>query len=78
MALAMGLCGQRAYGQETQGDFRIKSPFHNQLFFNRFLINPTFSLVSVMVLVHCARRWPAAGAFRPRPARPINWMNWPS
>ena len=25
--------------------FRVKSPFHNQLFFNRFLINPTFSLV---------------------------------
>jgi len=24
---------------------RVKSPFHNQLFFNRFLINPTFSLV---------------------------------
>jgi type IX secretion system PorP/SprF family membrane protein len=26
-------------------NFRVKSPFHNQLFFNRFLINPTFSLV---------------------------------
>jgi len=43
--LALVLCGQRAYGQETQADFRIRSPFHNQLFFNRFLINPTFSLV---------------------------------
>jgi len=29
----------------TPENFRVKSPFHNQLFFNRFLINPTFSLV---------------------------------
>lgn len=31
--------------QEASNDFTVKSPFHNQLFFNRFLINPTFSLV---------------------------------
>ena len=45
LLLSSVLCGQRAGGQETPADFRIKSPFHNQLFFNRFLINPTFSLV---------------------------------
>lgn len=45
MALALILCEQSAHGQEVQGDFQIRSPFHNQLFFNRFLINPTFSLV---------------------------------
>ncbi len=43
--LTGALSGPRIYGQEVQADFRIKSPFHNQLFFNRFLINPTFSLV---------------------------------
>jgi type IX secretion system PorP/SprF family membrane protein len=42
---AILLSVQQARGQETQPDFGIKSPFHNQLFFNRFLINPTFSLV---------------------------------
>jgi type IX secretion system PorP/SprF family membrane protein len=30
---------------ETTNQYNIESPFHNQLFFNRFLINPTFSLV---------------------------------
>ncbi|MEJ2585914.1 MAG: type IX secretion system membrane protein PorP/SprF, partial [Robiginitalea sp.] len=45
LLLTMALCAQSAYGQEDPADFRIKSPFHNQLFFNRFLINPTFSLV---------------------------------
>lgn len=30
---------------ETTNQFNVDSPFHNQLFFNRFLINPTFSLV---------------------------------
>ena len=43
------LCfGQSVRSQQTgepEGDFKVKSPFHNQLFFNRFLINPTFSLV---------------------------------
>jgi type IX secretion system PorP/SprF family membrane protein len=43
--IGLVLCAQRTHGQETPTDFRIKSPFHNQLFFNRFLINPTFSLV---------------------------------
>jgi type IX secretion system PorP/SprF family membrane protein len=46
MVLSVVLSVQRAYGQEeVQTDFQVKSPFHNQLFFNRFLINPTFSLV---------------------------------
>lgn len=33
--------------QETEpnNNYNVESPFHNQLFFNRFLINPTFSLV---------------------------------
>ncbi len=40
-------CTLNTYSQETEApaDFSVKSPFHNQLFFNRFLINPTFSLV---------------------------------
>ena len=45
LVLALALCEQSAFGQEAPVDFQIKSPFHNQLFFNRFLINPTFSLV---------------------------------
>lgn len=32
-------------GQETSTDLSSSSTYHNQLFFNRFLINPTFSLV---------------------------------
>ncbi|WP_047416384.1 PorP/SprF family type IX secretion system membrane protein [Cellulophaga sp. Hel_I_12] len=31
--------------QETVTDLSSKTTYHNQLFFNRFLINPTFSLV---------------------------------
>lgn len=31
--------------QESQVPQNTRDPFHNQLFFNRFLINPTFSLV---------------------------------
>ena len=34
-----------ALGQETSSDLSSSSTYHNQLFFNRFLINPTFSLV---------------------------------
>jgi len=33
------------YGQETNADLSTGNTYHNQLFFNRFLINPTFSLV---------------------------------
>lgn len=33
------------YAQETLGNIGINGPFHNQLYFNRNLINPTFSLV---------------------------------
>jgi type IX secretion system PorP/SprF family membrane protein len=38
---------QKTFAQETAptNQFNVESPFHNQLFFNRFLINPTFSLV---------------------------------
>ncbi len=37
---------QASTGQEVQQtEISVNSTFHNQLFFNRFLINPTFSLV---------------------------------
>lgn len=36
---------QAAYGQEEESTLSSSSTYHNQLFFNRFLINPTFSLV---------------------------------
>ncbi len=36
---------QTIFAQETVSDFSSKTTYHNQLFFNRFLINPTFSLV---------------------------------
>ena len=47
LLLGLLLCVLSARAQESEGqqDFSVKSPFHNQLFFNRFLINPTFSLV---------------------------------
>ena len=32
-------------GQEEQANFNLDNSFHNQLFFNRYLLNPTFSLV---------------------------------
>ena len=40
------VCVQMAHGQqEIAPSSSSKSTYHNQLFFNRFLINPTFSLV---------------------------------
>ncbi len=36
---------QLSYGQEATTEINSNSTYHNQLFFNRFLINPTFSLV---------------------------------
>ena len=49
MILAFGLISTETNAQETESTATnfssVKSPFHNQLFFNRFLINPTFSLV---------------------------------
>lgn len=36
---------QATYGQEANPQARSNNTYHNQLFFNRFLINPTFSLV---------------------------------
>lgn len=41
--LALG--SQVMRGQESVADFNSNMAYHNQLFFNRFLINPTFSLV---------------------------------
>lgn len=34
-----------AYSQEVTPNLNTKSSYHNQLYFNRFFINPTFSLV---------------------------------
>lgn len=36
---------QKVGGQETAATLDSKSSYHNQLYFNRFFINPTFSLV---------------------------------
>jgi len=38
-------CVQISFAQEAAPTLGTKSTYHNQLFFNRFLINPTFSLV---------------------------------
>tara|TARA_R110002033_G_scaffold166331_1_gene204800 strand:- start:20758 stop:22602 length:1845 start_codon:yes stop_codon:yes gene_type:complete len=43
--LGLILSMQAVSSQETVADFSSKTTYHNQLFFNRFLINPTFSLV---------------------------------
>ena len=44
ICLVMGF--QASFSQEVQQtEISINGTFHNQLFFNRFLINPTFSLV---------------------------------
>lgn len=45
MVLTMGLNMSIVFGQEASPNISSKSTYHNQLFFNRFLINPTFSLV---------------------------------
>lgn len=45
LALAGAVAPARGQQEQAQEPYRVKSPFHNQLFFNRFLINPTFSLV---------------------------------
>ena len=39
------LCIQYSHGQEANPNISSKSTYHNQMFFNRYLINPTFSLV---------------------------------
>ena len=41
----MVLCPGTAVGQEAKAELSSNGTYHNQLFFNRFLINPTFSLV---------------------------------
>ncbi len=43
IVMALGMVTVSA--QETITDLSSKTTYHNQLFFNRFLINPTFSLV---------------------------------
>ena len=46
LAFCLSTIESNAQETENAGNFSsVKSPFHNQLFFNRFLINPTFSLV---------------------------------
>ncbi len=45
VVLCVVLFSQPTYSQETSSEISSKSTYHNQLFFNRFLINPTFSLV---------------------------------
>ncbi|MDT0607785.1 PorP/SprF family type IX secretion system membrane protein [Croceitalea rosinachiae] len=45
LAVALAIIPQVIEAQETSNQYNVKSPFHNQLFFNRFLINPTYSLV---------------------------------
>ena len=45
LVLVSILSMQLMKAQETSNQYNVKSPFHNQLFFNRFLINPTYSLV---------------------------------
>lgn len=46
LAMVVGIGTSSAQETESTDNFSsVKSPFHNQLFFNRFLINPTFSLV---------------------------------
>ena len=39
------LLSQPIFGQEETSNLCTKSSYHNQLYFNRFFINPTFSLV---------------------------------
>ena len=41
----MVLCPGTLVGQEAKAELSSNGTYHNQLFFNRFLINPTFSLV---------------------------------
>lgn len=45
LVLFIMLYAQTANSQEVVSDLNTNSTYHNQLFFNRFLINPTFSLV---------------------------------
>ena len=45
IALLLLALVQTVKGQETNANLGSSSTYHNQLFFNRFFINPTFSLV---------------------------------
>ncbi len=41
----IALCNATAFCQEANSDFNSSTSYHNQLVYNRFLINPAFSLV---------------------------------
>lgn len=43
--LATTIGSMSVHGQEAKTEIATSGAYHNQLFFNRFLINPTFSLV---------------------------------
>lgn len=43
--LCVFFSSQVTYGQQENSNISSSSTYHNQMFFNRFLINPTFSLV---------------------------------
>lgn len=45
IVLCLFFTGQATYGQQESSNISSSSTYHNQMFFNRFLINPTFSLV---------------------------------
>ncbi len=45
IALLLMVLVQTVKGQETNANLGSSSTYHNQLYFNRFFINPTFSLV---------------------------------
>ncbi len=45
LLIVLAVVSVPTFAQEADQSTRARNPFHNQLFFNRFLINPTFSLV---------------------------------
>lgn len=45
LAMYLALGNLTTFGQEAGPDLSSNNTYHNQLFFNRFLINPTYSLV---------------------------------
>jgi len=45
LLVALVFCQTAVAQEETATDLGTKSSYHNQLYFNRFFINPTFSLV---------------------------------
>lgn len=45
LAMFVVFCQSATVAQEETASFRSNNTYHNQLYFNRYLINPTFSLV---------------------------------